>query len=559
MSTAQEIATLKRHIQRNPFDPKPLEILFDYVLAESDVAVARELNREVRKMATGAVKAGGELSFDAVDRLNGLVKRTYLYGAKENLEDYLIFLEWNRKPSERFYLPRRRIMKRVIDNLQGFVDGTLDEMFVSMPTRVGKTTALMFFITWIIGRNPEASNLYSAYSDTITSALYSGVLEIINDPATYGWHDVFPTAKLVQTNAKDETLNIDRKKRYPSLTCRSLYGTLNGACDCNGLLVADDLIGGIEEALSPDRLASAWFKVDNNLMPRAKEQAKILWVGTRWAEADPAGLRMDLLANDDKFVGHRYEVINIPALDKNDESNFDYDYGVGYSTIYFHRRRASYERNNDMASWLAQYMGQPIERSGALFIPDDMLYYNGVLPPGEPNRIFMAVDPSWGGGDFVAAPICFDYDGTVYVHDVVYSDAEKNITRPLIVEKIKKYGIQAAHFEANKMTADYKDWIEEKLKTEGYRLNITNKAAPNDAAKEVRIVDRASEIREFYFLENGKRSKEYQTFMQNVFAFKIKGKNKNDDAPDSLAIVTDMIRGVGTNKVTVMSRAAMGI
>ena len=127
-----------------------------------------------------------------------------------------------------------------------------------MPPRVGKTTMLMMFVTWLVGRDSEKSNLYSAYSDVITSAFYNGCLEIINDPATYLWHDVFPTAKVVSTNAKDETFNIDRKKRYPSLTCRSLYGTLNGACDCNGLLLSDDLIGGIEEALNKDRLASAW-------------------------------------------------------------------------------------------------------------------------------------------------------------------------------------------------------------------------------------------------------------------------------------------------------------
>ena len=37
------------------------------------------------------------------------------------------------------------------------------------------------------------------------------------------------------------------------------------------------------------------------------------------------------------------------------------------------------------------------------------------------------------------------------------------------------------------------------------------------------------------FLEEGRRSKEYEMFMQNVYSFSITGKNKHDDAPDSLA------------------------
>lgn len=151
---------------------------------------------------------------------------------------------------------------------------------------------------------------------------------------------------------------------------------------------------------------SAWSKVDNNLLPRAKEKAKILWCGTRWSMIDPAGLRMELLENDERFVNRRYEIINLSALDENDESQFDYDYGVGFSSEYYRMRRASFERNNDMASWDAQYMGEPIERDGALFAPGDFRYYNGVLPEGEPDRVFMAVDPAFGG-DFVASSVCF--------------------------------------------------------------------------------------------------------------------------------------------------------
>jgi hypothetical protein len=172
----------------------------------------------------------------------------------------------------------------------------------------------------------------------------------------------------------------------------------------------------------------------------------------------------------------------------------------------------------------------------------------------------MAVDPAWGGTDFVAAPILYEYyiGGVreIYVTDVVYTDGDKNISRPLIVIAIIRHEIQSALFEANKTTEDYKDWIEERLMKAGYRLNITSRPAPNNQSKLSRIFDRAPEIREFKFLENGKRSKEYQMFMQNLFSFKIKGKNKNDDAPDSLAIAVDMVRGLTgqTAKVSYFQR-----
>lgn len=531
---------VNKAFRRDLSDPSALNDAFETLrlLAEQGgFEEAHRRNKEVRRLSA---KYAAEHTDVKMFELN---KRALLFDAPYELDAYLQYLEWNRKPQERFYLPRRRIMKRVADAMQRLVDGDLDELFLSMPPRVGKTTMLMMFMTWLVGRDPERSNLYSAYSDVITSAFYNGCLEIINDPVTYLWHDVFPTAKIVGTNAKDETFNIDRKKRYPSLTCRSLYGTLNGACDCNGFLVSDDLIGGIEEAINKDRLMSAWSKVDNNLIPRAKETAKILWCGTRWSMIDPAGLRMDLLLNDDTFKDRQYEIINLPALNEQEHSNFCYLYNVGFSDEYYIQRRASFERNNDMASWMAQYMGEPIERSGALFEPQDMRFYNGVLPEDEPARIFMAVDPAFGGGDFTAAPVCYQYeDGSIYVADVVYSDGDKRITQPLIVRKVLEHNVKAVRIEANRSTASYKDEVEELLKKQNIRVNITTKTAPNNVSKETRIFDKAPEIREFYFLEEGKRSKAYSQFMQNVYSFKLTGKNKHDDSVDSLAQAVEMVK-----------------
>ena len=532
------IVKIFEKIKKSPEEIETYEDAFSWVRhqAENSKAIAHKWNVALREEAARRVAEGvrPEEFFD-------LYKRTLLFDAPDHLDSYLLYLEIERKPSERFYQPRRRRLKQIVDALQKMVDGDLDELFISLPPRVGKTTLLMFFVTWLIGRKSEPSNLYSAYSDTITKAFYEGVLEVINDPVTYKWNEVFPNAKVVQTNAQEEKLNINRVKRYASLTCRSLYGTLNGACDCNGFLISDDLIGGIEEALNKDRLIASWGKVDNNLLPRAKEKAKILWCGTRWSIVDPTGKRIALLTEDESFAGHRYEIINIPALDENDESNFDYDYGVGFSTDFYRKRRASFERNNDIASWLAQYMGVPVEREGTLFEASGFRYYNGQLPDREPDRVFMAVDPAFGGGDFVAAPVCYQYGEDIYVHDVVYNNGDKTVTQPLLVSAVKRNGIKAAQFETTKSTDSYREEVDKMLRDDGTVINITSKAAGTSKSKEERIYDKAPEIREhMIFRETGKRGKEYEQFMQNVFSFVMLGRNKHDDAPDSLAMAMDM-------------------
>lgn len=536
---------IERAVMKNSRDFGALKDLYDFSKCvakeelDNDTHLLRDHILFMRRYLTDIMHE--QKNVNSVIEAGELLKKSYHFTSRDFFTDYMTYLEWDRPPKERFWQPRARILTPLANAIQALTDDELDELFLSMPPRIGKTTMILFLVSWIIGKHPEWSNLYSAFSDIITKAFYNGILEVINDPTTYLWSDIFPGLAIARTNAQDETLDIERKKRYPSITCRSLYGTLNGACDCRGMLISDDLIGGIEEALNKDRLASAWSKVDNNLIPRAKEGCKLLWVGTRWSIADPAGTRMNIIQNDVRFKDHRYKIINVPALNEHGESNFDYDFGVGFSTKYYMMRKASFIKNNDEASWLAQYMGEPVERAGTLFERADMRYFNGDLPDEKSHiRTFAACDPAFGGGDFCAMAICCQYEEGTFVVDVLYSNADKNFTQPTIANKLMEWNVGSVQFECNASTVSFKEGVEKILKEKNFKCNVTYKAAPNQQAKEVRIYEKAPEIRDLYFLEGSYRSREYEQFMTNVFSFQISGKNKHDDAPDCLAMCVEV-------------------
>lgn len=65
-------------------------------------------------------------------------------------------------------------------------------------------------------------------------------------------------------------------------------------------------------------------------------------------------------------------------------------------------KRAKFEENDDMASWFSQCQQEPIERDGAVFNPEHMNFYNGVLPNEEPVKIVSACDVALGGSDYLA-------------------------------------------------------------------------------------------------------------------------------------------------------------
>lgn len=532
-------------------EPRAWNLLLDACAhhPEKQKAIIREVAYHASAQTT---RAYGEVA----DWAN-IYWRAMCMVAPYDLDAFLIYIERYRPAKEKFYLPRRRVLYRVVCAIQKLADDELDELILNMPARVGKTTLLLFCLLWMMGRDPESTSLYCAYSDKITKAFYKGALEILQDSTTYAFHEIFPNATIAQTSGDDYTIDLVRAKHYPTLTARSLYGTLNGSCDCNGFLIADDLLAGIEDALSPVKLEGAQYRVDNNMLMRAKQQAKILWCGTPWSVNDPMGRRKSMLEEDPAYAQWRWEHIALPALDENDESNFDYDHNVGFSTAHYHRMRARFKRNDDMASWETQCQCNPVERHGALFNPEQMLYYNGELP-STPERTVMPVDPAWGGGDYVSAPVIQVVNGIGYVPALVYSKEDKVITQPMVATLAKEYKVQFMEVEATKMTREYAEGIKTHMADRTTPCSITTRPAPNNTAKEFRIQAAAPEIRELRFLEPALRNDMYDQAMTALFTYNPTGKNKNDDFPDSLAQGIGMLTGSHIGSVEVGSRRALG-
>ena len=487
-----------------------------------------------------------------------------LWEAPMLLDSYCLYIEKNRKPQERFYQPRRKTLKKVVDKLQALEDDELDELFLHQPPRTGKSQIITEATSWHCSRNTEISNLYVTYKEGLGGAFLDGCMEIWTDP-TYCHNDVFPT-KVARTDAKNHKVDLGRKKKYATLSGKGLESGLNGEYDAYGWLILDDILEGIQDVLNPDILKRKQIVFDNNVMSRKKEQCKLILNGTIWSLHDLYMDRLNFLQSNPEAQNIRYDILKIPALDpKTDESNFDYEYGVGFTTSYYRTTRAKFEENDDMAGWLAQYQQEPIERDGALFKSEHMNFYNGVLPNEEPLKVVSACDVALGGLDYLSMPIAYVYeDGSVYIHDVVFDNSEKKYTMPKVVAAIINNKVTNAFFEANAGGEGYKDEVDTELKKKGYKTSLVSKyaqqmilsngghAAKTHQRKEQRIWDNAEEIRRFYFRDISCQSQEYRKFMTNLYSFTMTGKNKNDDSPDSLASLAVFLRkgsGVRTAQV----------
>ena len=530
----ETLKRIEKFIQRNPEDASACQDYFDIVRAmwTDDKGCAFQKNLWLR--AATAEKVRTSTDANAVLKFYEINKKTYLLAAKDDFDSYCVYLEWNREKTKRFYVPRRKTLLPLVHDLQDLNDGKLDFLGVSLPPRVGKSTLCIFFMTWIMGKRPDVANVMSGHSDKLTDGFYREAMNILTDSETYLWADVFPDVKVVDNSAKNETIDLGKKKRFPTFTARSAGGTLTGAVEVGtgGCLYVDDLIEDLEESLNPARLQAKYDAYLNQLKDRKKDGAFELMVGTRWNVADPLGRIQE------QYEGNpRYRFRVIPALNEHGESNFNYQYGLGFSTEYYLDMKASI----DDATWNAKYQGAPYVREGLLFPAEALRYYNGVLPDDDFYKIAVC-DVAWGGGDSLAMPFAYiATDGSVYIHDVIFSKGAKDITQPAIVSRTKEHAPHKERFEANNGGGEYAATIDKMLRSAGIATNITSQRAPNNQSKLGRIIQYSPEIKRFYFVDKEHRTPEYEEFMREVCTFSQTGKNVHDDAPDSLAMLADEI------------------
>lgn len=448
------------------------------------------------------------------------------------VDSYLLFLERKREQQAKFYEPRREILMKhgIIQALQDLVDDKLDVLSISLPPGTGKTTLEIFLLSGIIGWFPDKPNLASSFSGTMTHSIYDGVNQILSDPDEYSWHEIFPdvTFKAREgTNSKDQTINVGKRKRFKSLTCRAINASLTGNTRCEYLLCADDMCSGIEEALNKERLEKLWQTYNTDLKTRKKQGCKELHIATRWSVADLIG-RLKALNVDNP----RARFIAVPALNENGESNFNYDGGVGFDTAYF----KDIQKSMDDISFKCLFQNEPIEREGLLYHDDELQRYLD-LPLQEPDVVLSIVDTKNNGTDFFVQPVLLQYGDKYYCTDAICSDDsdyERQYARSANIILTNK--VEACQFESNNGGDRIALEVSNRVKDAGGYCNITQQFTTQN--KETKIIVYAPWVKEHVIFKDRSMyqpNDDYGKMMSFLLGYSPMGKNKHDDVPDAFS------------------------
>ena len=511
-----------------------------------DKELSRKLANKVRFLALRLCATGDIKYYD-------LYNKALLFLAQEHkdFDSYLLYVEKNRDPEDRYYQPRRNKIYWLVQKMQRLIDDELDILSISMPPGTGKTTLGEFFISFVMGHYPNTPNLMSSHSGFMTRMFYDAVLNIITSNE-YCWSDVFPDIVFEGNNAKEETINLGRWQPFKTLTCRPIRGSLTGVTRCEGFLYVDDLVSGIEEALSIDRLDKLYGEYTTDLKSRKKKKAKEIHIATRWSVHDVIG-RLERM-----YEGNpRAEFIAVPDIDpQTGKSNFDYDYDVGFDEKYFH----DMEMSMDDVSYRCLYKSDPIEREGILYHPTELQRYIGGLPDREPDSILAICDTKDTGTDYNFLGVFYQYGDRYYLEDLVFKNIDPGTLDELNSDMLVKHHVQQAQFESNKEGSRTANEVERLVKAKGGRCHITKKYTTQN--KETKIIVNSSWVKEhviFKDITEYEPKSEYGVMMSFLCSYTQLGKNKHDDAPDTLAMFAQFVDALLGGEGQVVKRSDLGI
>lgn len=511
-----------------------------------DKELSRKLANKVRFLALRLCATGDIKYYD-------LYNKAILFLAQEHkdFDSYLLYVEKNRDPEDRYYQPRRNKIYWLVQKMQRLIDDELDILSISMPPGTGKTTLGEFFISFVMGHYPNTPNLMSSHSGFMTRMFYDAVLNIITSNE-YCWSDVFPDIVFEGNNAKEETINLGRWQPFKTLTCRPIRGSLTGVTRCEGFLYVDDLVSGIEEALSIDRLDKLYGEYTTDLKSRKKKKAKEIHIATRWSVHDVIG-RLERM-----YEGNpRAEFIAVPDIDpQTGKSNFDYDYDVGFDEKYFH----DMEMSMDDVSYRCLYKSDPIEREGILYHPTELQRYIGGLPDREPDSILAICDTKDTGTDYNFLGVFYQYGDRYYLEDLVFKNIDPGTLDELNSDMLVKHHVQQAQFESNKEGSRTANEVERLVKAKGGRCHITKKYTTQN--KETKIIVNSSWVKEhviFKDITEYEPKSDYGVMMSFLCSYTQLGKNKHDDAPDTLAMFAQFVDALLGGEGQVVKRSDLGI
>ena len=298
----------------------------------------------------------------------------------------------------------------IAEKLMAVEAGEIDRLLIVIPPRHGKSLlASVIFPGWYMGRHPTREIIAWSYGGELVSGFGARLRNIMNSDEhkrVFGEESWLST----QTRARDRW----------TTRAGGVYRAAGSGGAITGfgahLMLIDDPVKGIEEALSKYIQDKTWQTYLNDVYTRLMKGSALVNIQTRWVEDDLAGRMLEAMASDE---GDTFEVLHIPATrDKVTGKPVDPTHpnaAALWPDEYPIESLQRIQKTVFPTTWQSLYQGNPLPEMGNFFKRDTIRTYSEV-PRLDLMRIY-------GASDYA---VTHD-DGDYTVHLVVGVDANDNL------------------------------------------------------------------------------------------------------------------------------------
>lgn len=427
-----------------------------------------------------------------------------------------------------FYKSDRQYLIRLCKEFEEFIQSDDDIMLLNVPPRHGKSLTAGRFVEWELGRNPKMRVATGSYNEDMATDFSKEVRDtiaeerVLEDQIVYT--DIFPKAKLKHGSAAAKRWALQGSKLSYLATSPGGSATGKGF----DLLIIDDVIKGIMEAMNENELQKHWDWFTKQMLSRVEKGGKIVVIMTRWHSKDLAGRIIDEMPT----MGYKLRTVIMKALLDDETQEMLCPDVLSFDD--FVKKRAAM----GPAIANANYQQEPIDQKGRLYSDGFKEYEDSDMP--HLVRILAYTDTADEGDDGHAMYIFGQTtNNQAYILDVLYTTDDQGITRDITVDKLEENSVNLAWFESNNGGNGYARSVKEKIKAK-YKANQTViKWFHQSKNKKARILTNAPWIMENVFFPKGWQHR-WPELYNDLMSYQRQGKNKHDDAPDALTGIAEV-------------------
>ncbi|PRX21709.1 hypothetical protein BX659_13151, partial [Orenia metallireducens] len=326
--------------------------------------------------------------------------------------------------SPEFYQEHRWHLKLLCDTLQRLYEGTLvneegkvyTKLMMNMPPRHGKSRTLINFCKWVLGRKKSNRIITCSYNDDAATdfSRYTrdGIMEGKTYPHEIVYEDIFPESKIKKGNASYHQWALEGE--FFNYKGAGIGGSITGK-GCN-ISIVDDPVKDAETALNDRALDKIWTWYSGTFLSRKEEGAIEIVNMTRWAKKDICGR---ILAGPE---GDEWYLLKLEAKDEEGK--------MLCPDLLSEKSYESLRVNMVPEIFRANYHQEPIDQKGKLY-----KYFQSYDElPESYDRIICYVDTADEGNDYLCAIVGVEYEGEIYVIDVLYTKEGMEVTESQTAE-----------------------------------------------------------------------------------------------------------------------------